>query len=102
MAATLTVQKVVLLQGNVEVIGTCVLDDSYATDGEVLDLSGYISGTPNVIINALSSTYLYRHNGGTAAGGKIIALVLADGTQAGSSSNLSSITANVRAFGSAY
>ena len=102
MAATFTLTGAQATgNGLMMVVGTFVLDNSYATGGEVLDLSTYFvsTTTPVIIPHAISATYGYRSDQGTASGNKIVAYVLADGTEAGSSSNLSAVVGNVVAYG---
>lgn len=101
MAATFTlVSSVAKSNGLMEVVGTCVLDSSYANGGEVLDLSTYFKSTssPAIIIQAQSATYGYRHDGGTSSGGKVVAYVLADGSSP-DSANLSAVVGVVYAVG---
>jgi len=101
MAATFTlVSSQVKSNGLMEVVGSCVLDSSYANGGEVLDLSTYFKSTssPSVIVQAQSATYGYRHDGGTASGGKVVAYVLADGSSP-DSANLAAVKGIVYAVG---
>jgi len=101
MAATFTLSQKKLLQDYVLLSGTFVLDSSYANGGETIDLSAYFSSSPIVLCNALSATYGYRHDGGTAAAGKIVAYVLADGSSP-DSGDLSAVTGNLIAIGPGY
>ena len=74
MAMTLTNVVVSHMPGGlVHVAGNATGDSSYATSGEVFDISAYINGgaTPIVVITG-DDGYVPQHNRGNAAAGLIL------------------------------
>ena len=102
MTVSFSLTRKFLKEDYVEIIGVLTMDNSYPTGGETLDLSEYFSGTPVVDVCSRNALYGVYHNGGTAAAGKVLAWLLADGSEAGSTSDLSTVTAGLRATGPGY
>jgi hypothetical protein len=75
MAATFTLTGQSHLPGGyVIVYGTCTMDESYATGGEVMDMSSYILSTDSpVIIFGGDDGYVLQSDRGTSAANLAIA-----------------------------
>ncbi len=73
MAMTVTVTATCdLPNGDRLVRGTATFDSSYATGGEVMDLSTQLSGSPTVLLSG-DDGYVPQHDRGTAAAGQVLA-----------------------------
>jgi len=102
MACTVTVNTSTELPSGKRMISADVaIGDVYLTGGSVIDLSDYFSGSPDVITSALDTTgvYVASHNGGTAAAGKLITMVAANGTQVANAFNLAAVVTTIVAVG---
>lgn len=73
MAVTVSVIDSSLVSaGQRQIRGSLTMDSSYATGGEVMDVSTYFAGSPTVVIGGADG-YMLEHNQGTAAAGKVLA-----------------------------
>ena len=102
MAATVTfTESYDLASGERFCRGTITLGDVYLTDGVVADLSAKLSGTPTVVIGQQNDTYTLSHDGGTAAAGKMQAVVIANGAEVANAFNTYNVTCSFIAVGTA-
>lgn len=103
MATSVTVSSTRELPNGLREL-TCIADlgDVYLTGGSTVDLSAYLSGSPRVTgFMDTTGVYIAAHDHGTAAAGKFITMVLANGTQVANAFNLSGIVGTFIAVGAA-
>jgi hypothetical protein len=109
MAVTLSSVKASPLPGGEVIVrGLATMDSLYATSGEVMDLSSYLSdvSSPTVLLGS-DDGYILRHDRGTNSGGKVLAYNAPAGNsaaalaQAAANTNLAAVVVPFIAIGSA-
>ena len=101
LSVTAPAVTVELPSGDRLIAGRFEMGEVYLTDGLTMDLSSYLSGTPQVHISGDNATYSVTHDGGTAAAGVVKASVVANGTEVANAFNLSALGGTYIAVGTA-
>jgi hypothetical protein len=104
MAVTISDVKVSIENNGQRLVsGIATFDSSYATSGEVLDLSTYIraADVPHVLCGG-STTYRVYHDGGAASTGKLIVVKDSTGAEENAAVNLATLAVFFFARGDAY
>jgi|2_EtaG_2_1085320.scaffolds.fasta_scaffold101651_1 hypothetical protein len=116
MALTIKVIDTTLESGGQKMIrGSILLDSSYPTGGETMDVSNWLKsgGSPTILLDGGSGAYVLRHNQGTSAAGKVQAFYVTQNAingaventvlvEVASTADLSAVNASFVAVGPAY